>query len=309
MLCGPISNILVRASDFNMWGGANTNFGNVAIFGAGFNINVLENTFNGNTNLQPASFTNVSTNLYYNGMISAVGLVWLQFGGNLFVARNSISNYLYEGVNLNAGPNSVVGNTFQTLINNLACCAVNYVGGYAGGAWGGPGITNFENSTCIIGNSVYGGRKGLENGPTLTPYSYNFSGNCVTLYPPFGFFGEWPGTAAGAQGCRSASVCGNTLVAGGQGFWFLGANTNALILNNNFANASYRSVGYQTAADSLSTAQIFGNTLGDGVSFHVQLPDANSFGWFLGQNTFVDTNSNIVPAFLDPASSAEHTSN
>jgi len=84
---------------------------------------------------------------------------------------------------------------------------------------------------------------------------------------------------------------------------------NALILNNNFSGAAYRGIGYRSAGDYLSTAQIFGNTLCEGVSFHVQATYTNSFGWFLGGNTNVDTNLNIVPLFLDPAASAVHIFN
>ena len=52
-----------------------------------------------------------------------------------------------------------------------------------------------------------------------------------------------------------------------------------------------------------------GNTLWQGVTFNVQIPYANSFGWFLGNNTYLDASSNSVPPFLDPASSAVHIFN
>ncbi len=48
---------------------------------------------------------------------------------------------------------------------------------------------------------------------------------------------------------------------------------------------------------------------GPGVSFHVKLPHTHSFGWFLGQNTYLNSSSNSVPPFLDPASSAVHIFN
>ena len=84
---------------------------------------------------------------------------------------------------------------------------------------------------------------------------------------------------------------------------------NALILNNNFSGAAYRGIGYGSASDYLNAGQIFGNALSEGVSFHVQLTYSNSFGWFLGNNTNVNTNLDVVPAFLDPASSAVHIFN
>ncbi len=73
---------MIRDCDFNFWDATTTNFGNVGVFGSGRNVVVLENTFNGNTSLAPATFAEVSTNTYYSAQISGVGLVWLQIGGN-----------------------------------------------------------------------------------------------------------------------------------------------------------------------------------------------------------------------------------
>jgi hypothetical protein len=128
-------------------------------------------------------------------------------------------------------------------------------------------------------------------------------------FTPFDDNGDAPGAAAAMKDCLSASVCGNTLVAGGQGFVFQGPNRSALILNNNFSNATYRGIGYFTGNDFLNTAQIFGNTLNEGVTFHVQLSYTNSFGWFLGPNIYLDTNSNSVAPFCDPLSSSVHIAN
>jgi hypothetical protein len=162
---------------------------------------------------------------------------------------------------------------------------------------------------CFIGNSVYDGRHGVESWQGAYAYSFNCSGNSLKLFSAFDATNDWPGFAAEAAGCLTANVVGNTLIAGGYGFAFSGPNTNALILNNQFGTASYRAVGCFYTGDSLSTAQIFGNTLGEGVSFHVQLHYADSFGWFLGNNTNVNTNSIVVPLFTDPASAAVHIYN
>jgi len=89
---------------------------------------------------------------------------------------------------------------------------------------------------------------------------------------------------------------------------FLLTNNAALILNNNFSNATFGSIGYGAAGDSLNSAQIYGNTLNEGVTFHVQLTYSNSFGWFIGANKYVDTNMNVIPPFFDPISSAAHIS-
>jgi hypothetical protein len=77
-------------------------------------------------------------------------------------------------------------------------------------------------------------------------------------------------------------------------------------LNNNFSGATYRGIGYLSASDYVNSAQIFGNILGQGSTFHVELPSANSFGWFLGQNEYLDAANKSVPPFLDPISSAVH---
>ena len=89
---------------------------------------------------------------------------------------------------------------------------------------------------------------------------------------------------------------------------FLLTNNAALILNNNFSNATFGSIGYGAAGDSLNSAQIYGNTLNEGVTFHVQLTYSNSFSWFFRHNTYVEASTNIVPPFFDPMSSAAHIS-
>jgi hypothetical protein len=229
--------------------------------------------------------------------------VWFQQGGNIFIARNSISNYALEGIQLSGGPNSVVANSYATLVSDESCCALALSESDSGitGSWQ-------DYATCFIGNSVYGGRQGAE-GVDNNPYTLNFSGNSLYLYAAFDQTGDSPGAAVGVYNCLAANVCGNTLTNGGHGFYFQGGCSNALILNNNFGGATYRGIGYGSTGDYLNTAQIFGNILSEGVSFHVQLIYTNSFGWFLGGNTNVNTNSIVVPLFMDPASSAVHIYN
>jgi hypothetical protein len=311
-----VSNVMVRACNFipcggmDTWGDTNvytgqTNFTvQVGIYGRGgtnFNLVVLENTYNGNILL-----TNITTNT--TDWFAPNGFVWFQGEGNAFIARNFITNNALEAVQLNAGPNSVAGNTFYTLVSDGSCCALNAFNGGQSGLTG----TSFVNySTCFVGNSVYGGRHG-EDGVAASqqalPYTINFSGNSLSLYPPFDL-GDAPGAAVYVQYCQAANVCGNSLVSGGYGVSFTLTNDSALILNNNFTSVTYRGIGYIVTGGSLNTAQVFGNTLGQGVSFHVQLPYTNSFGWFLDGNTYFNGASNSVPPFLDPLSSAVHIFN
>jgi hypothetical protein len=48
---------------------------------------------------------------------------------------------------------------------------------------------------------------------------------------------------------------------------------------------------------------------GSAVSFHVQVPYTNRFGWFIGSNTYFTNITTSVPLFTDPASSAIHIVN
>jgi hypothetical protein len=323
---GNISNCLITHCDFNIWGGENiytgatnaypTNTpnttpwnGSVGIFCSGCrNVNILENTYNGNTNLVPStnnSFGYVNTNGFQH--VAPDGFAWLESGGNYFVARNSISNYELEGIAVDAGPNSVVGNTYYTLVSDGACCALNSICNSTAGL---TGFDPINNVTCFIGNSVHGGRNGESpQGENSNPsYSLNFSGNYLSLYPPLPQEGS-PSAAVYVRTCASVNVFGNTLAYGGQGIMFDTGCNNAVIMNNNFANATYRGIGLAVGGGTLQQAAIFNNIIGPGSTFHVQLPFANSFGWFLNQNEYLDASGNNVPPFLDPISSAVHQPN
>jgi hypothetical protein len=282
--------------------------GNVAVFGNGpVNAVIVGNTYIGNAALTAVNTNAVSTLIGYTNWPAADGFVWFQKSGNVFVARNIISNNALEGVQLNAGPNSVVGNTYNTLVSDPSCCAFCVAGQQQTELTGTP-LQSY--SSTFIGNQVYGGRHGVECTSTTYPFTYTCSGNSITLYPAIEpiapLINDYPGYAADAVGCESAIVSGNTLSNGGLGFLFSSTNGNALIMNNNFEAASYCGIGYQYIGDSLNAAQIYGNSLGQGVNFHVQLPYTKSFSWFLGSNTYWNINSNPVPLFADPASSSIH---
>jgi hypothetical protein len=280
------------------WQGAD-----VGIFGDGpLNAVVVGNTYIGNSSL-----TTMNTNYpSLTNWPAPDGFVWFLSSGNVFVARNIISNYALEAIHLDAGPNAVVGNTIGTLVSDLSCCALNADNGNTIGLTG-TNVINF--STSFIGNSVDGGRTGEEGSLSDGPFTINFSGNSLNLYLAFDSTNDYPGAAVNVARCQVANVCGNTLIVGGYGFYYTGTNTSALILNNNFNSATYRGIGYRFGGDSVATAQIFGNTLSEGVSFHVQLPYTNSFGWFVGSNTYVTNITTRAPAFFDPASSAIHVYN
>jgi hypothetical protein len=119
---------------------------------------------------------------------------------------------------------------------------------------------------------------------------------------------DQPSVIADAVNGCSPNLCGNTLLAGDYALWYLGENGSALVLNNDFGAAAYRGIGYGTIGDSLNAAQIYGNTLGQGVSFHVQVGITNGFGWFLGNNIYTNASGNSGPPFLDPISAPVHFS-
>jgi hypothetical protein len=321
-------NCLISHCDFKVYGGTNVytgatnNFltntphtigynGSVGIFCIGspdYNVNILENTYNGNTNLVPNNsnpFGYASANAAQ--LLAPDGFVNFQSGGNYFIARNTILNYELEAVQLSAGPSAVVGNTFNTVVSGGACCAL---ANNASPFPGATGTSAINYSTCFIGNSVYGGRNGSSpQGEQNNPVNcLNFSGNYLTLYPPFSQ-NDYPGAAVFLKNCTQANVFGNTLASGGHGVMFEPQCGNAVIMNNNFANVTYRGIGLAEFGGSVQSASIFNNVLGQGSTFHVQLPAASSFGWFLRQNEYLNASSNSVPPFLDPASSAVHISN
>jgi hypothetical protein len=328
MVPDAVSNCLVTHCDFNIWGGANvytgatnnsptntlhtTSYnGSLGILGSAtpvYNFNILENTYNGNTNLAPSPgnpFGYVSTS--GSQLLAPDGFVWFPGGGNFFIARNAIFNYGLEGIQLGAGPNAVVGNTYDTLISDGSCCAL---AAYGAGNMGLTGTAAINYSTCFIGNQVYGGRNGESSqGTPGLPYSINFSGNELTLYPPFGQGSDYPGSVVSLNSCTSANIFGNTLVTGGHGAAFGAGCGSAVIMNNNFASVTYRGIGLAQYGGSLQNANILNNILGQGSTFHVQLPFANSLSWFLYQNEYLNASSNSAPPFVDPPGSAVHISN
>ena len=78
-------------------------------------------------------------------------------------------------------------------------------------------------------------------------------------------------------------------------------------MNNNFAHVTYRGIGQSEDGSSVQSAIIVNNILGQGSTFHMQLPLAGDFGWFLYDNEYLNAANRSVPPFLDPMASAVHT--
>ena len=271
---------------------------NVSIMASAFNVIIVENIYNGNS-----TRTNINTNTF--GYFGPDGFVWLQSGGNAFVARNAITNYMLEAIQVNAGPNAVVANTEYSLLSVQGCCGLCAVGANQPGLTG-KGLSNY--STTFIGNSIYGGCEGEQGfGNPGYPYTLNFSGNSLYLFPPFDEVGSGPSAAAEIGNFQTINICGNTLLNGSFGVWYDANCGSVLILNNDFSGATYRGIGYMNGDSSLPNAQIYQNIFGEGLSFDAQIAPYNGSGWFLYGNQR-PTGQNSVPLFLDPAASSTHIS-
>src|SRR6202034_484593 len=138
------------------------------------------------------------------------------------------------------------------------------------------GTNEIDFSCCFVGNSVSGGRDAVwcyTPGDSISSVcTLNVSGNDFALYPPIG---DYPGAGVGTQYCTGINIFGNTLETGGHGFVFGPSCGGALIGNNNFANVTYRGIGAENGGGTIQNVSVFNNILGEGATFHVQLPFTN----------------------------------
>lgn len=315
-----VSNLMIRDCMFVPWNETNsfdrtTNsndpshtvpwaFNEAAIYGSADNVVIIENGYNGNSILAPTN-SNIYGYINTNSAQQCAqdGFIWLQYGGNNFIAQNSISNWEVEAVQLNSGPTAVVANRYYSLIDGRASCALCAYGGDAGLSG-----TSADYSTCFVGNWIYGGRAGEGNvNDPVGPFTLTFSGNFAALFPPFAQAGDFPGAMVSVSDSKYCNILGNTLAAGGRGFFFGAKCQNALLLANDLRNVSYSGMSWLGSAfsDAVNVASVFGNQLGEGSTFHLQLQPSNTFGWFLKGNSYFSGNA-IVPAFVDPAATSIH---
>lgn len=317
---GPAANCLIRSNEFICWDGTNGSYtGGVnspaspnttngpwtsaSICGQqgspNKNVCIVDNIYNGNPSL-----TNLTTDNGYNG---PDGLVWIQGGGNWFVARNCITNYRLEAVQFNAGPAGVVQNTFQTVIQHGSSCALN---GFAS-------QTNITGQSAdyffsFVGNCVAGGRFGWigTHGDgflsSLRPYRVNACGNRIAVEKPLDSGGDWPGGVATLFHADGVNISGNTLLSGGLGLGLQYRCTNVVVLKNDFAAVQFAGIDDHASAGTLNSVVLVRNTIGQGVNYHLKLPFADSFGHFLLQNRFVNSATNTVTPFLDAAAAPVH---
>lgn len=305
------SNVAVRACDFIMWDGTNGSFsisttqpmlttsnlpptavGVHVRAGACPNIVMTECVFNGNPSL-----TAVNTNY---AILAGDGIFYGQGPGNWFIARNAITNYGLEGVQVNAGPSAVVGNTFDTFVSLFSTCAVN---GF--GLW--PTVTGLNNDAVIwfVGNEVHGGRYGELGHSQAKPFHLHFTGNTVGVYAPFEIANDYPGAAVLGTAMTFANVSGNRLVSGGHGVHWGSGCSNAVVLKNDFSAAAYRGLNYDGTNGVANAMAISKNLLGQGVGVHLRLRESDAGGFFLWQNRFTNGVTTVNP-FTDSANAPVH---
>lgn len=237
-------------------------------------VSILNCSFNGN-----ASSTNSSD-------YATDGMVWLSHGGKWIVENSTINNYGFEAIQFNAGPYTVVGNTFNTA-NRLSTCALNTY----------SDSTNLSLVTsnscysvyCFVNNSVTGGYAGVL-GPTpsviyygRSPYNLVMSANIYNM--PASIMSvnngttNWNPTACMQMSyINFATATGNTVANAGFAVAYNNYDTNPSfstnftikVLCNDFANVKCASFLLQDGPNRMRQAEFTANKLG-GTDFAAHL--------------------------------------
>lgn len=204
------------------------------------------------------------------------------------------------------------GNTFDTLVSTPSTAA--YVATWTG--WlGGSGTTNnhFDHSFGMVGNIIRGGRYGqLGNShfnTGVTPQRVHFNGNTVELHPAINavFGWDYPGAAVAGDWMDFLNASGNTLFVGGHGVHWQNHATNALVLKNDFAAASYRALTYTGTNGAVHTITAAKNLLNQGTASHLRLRFEDSSGWFLLRNSYwMNGSTNVINPFIETPGSPVH---
>ena len=97
-----------------------------------------------------------------------------------------------------------------------------------------------------------------------------------------------------------ANICGNTLTNGGHGVRWMDNCTNAIILKNDFARASFRALAYDGTNGAAQAMLVLSNKLGTGTSFHLRMRPQEAGSFFLWHNTYLSSNGvAAVNPFVD----------
>jgi hypothetical protein len=152
-----------------------------------------------------------------------------------------------------------------------------------------------------------GGRSGglgAGSGNTF-PYNLHFTGNSISLHPAFYLSIDYPSAAVIAQAMAFGNISGNTLLAGEHAIRWLDLCTNAIVLKNDFAAASWRGLDYYGSNGVVGNIQVLKNVLNQGQSYHLKARYLDSGGFFLQKNIYTN-NVGVANPFLDAAASPVH---
>jgi len=197
---------------------------------------------------------------------------------------------------------AVVQNTFFTFDDVSSGCALN---NSVYPSLMGPTGQPQDRSFAFVGNQVTGGRHGVL-GAAWNYYAEAsvadllISGNRFALYPQPPVGADGPGAAATLWGADHLDLAGNTVAQADSLLAVDQACTNMLVLKNDSAAASIRSIDDRGTGGGLLSSQILKNRLGCGVSVHLRAPLKDGAHHFLRQNACVSTNGATTSLFAEP---------
>jgi hypothetical protein len=223
-------------------------------------VAVLDCAFNGNASMQSA------------GDYAADGLVWLSNGGKWLVANCAITNYHFEAVNLNAGPYSVVNNTYTTLTTNIASCALHTMHNYPTNNL--TSANSIYSAFCFVGNTVGtvgslgGGLLGIRDpGLQTGPYTFVMSANQFKLTTNVS--GSNPAEVLVLASSKAVTATGNQITQAHRAIHYGSSSASAQNFSlaaqgNDFANVTGSSFFVQDGYGKLTNAVFLYNRLGSG---------------------------------------------
>jgi hypothetical protein len=203
------------------------------------------------------------------------GMVWLQTGGKWIVDDCNIANYGLEAVQFNAGPNTVVGNTFSTT-NRPSSCALNlFINDNYQALMTGNSIYSVS---CFVNNTVANGGAGV-TGPVPgavfghSPYNLVTAANRFDLPGPIVTVDDGvyhPTVCVQMAYANSATVSGNKVIASGFGVAYNNYDDPAIacfpfslqVLCNDFSKIDYSSFFLQDNPGKMRQARFTANRLG-----------------------------------------------
>ncbi|MBU6400725.1 MAG: hypothetical protein KGS61_10425, partial [Verrucomicrobia bacterium] len=270
------TDVLVTNCNFSYFNGINhsqsANFGawcGVQAFAPWVqDVALFNNGFNGNASMQ------LSTDY------TADGLVWLSTGGQWIASGNSITNYDLEAVHFDAGPYTVVSNSYNTLSANNSACALNTDQNSTIASISSSASIN--STYCFVGNNVVGGTEGVQDPgqASISPYNLIISANQVNLTTS----PEFPDstgqrTMAHLIACEGVTVTGNTITNVNRAIAFqnyttsnlAGQVTTFLVLCNDFVNVDHSSFFVQDSGNKMTNALFQANRLGHGYEHHFEM--------------------------------------